>query len=190
MTAKDQAQEEGSGGGVQTSAYIVFGIGLVFFLTRQINLELFWFIGYDDLLQAVYLPSGVRILAVLLFGSLGVAGIVLGWILCHLLAGERTFFECFYLGVLFGGTAYLSLQVWQWYFQIDDSYSALSARLLISLVLVSAVITAMARFILIFLSDTEASFLSVFSIGFVGDTIGAFLVLYLFKLGLFLRRTG
>jgi len=175
-------------GGVQTSVLVICGIGLVFFLTRQINLELFSFIAYDDLAQAIYLPSGVRILAVLLFGLLGIAGIVLGWVLCHFLAGERTFFECLYLGILSGGTAYLSLQVWQWYFRIDDCYTALSAYLLVSLVLVSAFIAAVVRCILIFLSDAETSFLSVFSIGFIGDTIGAFLILYLFKLGLFLRR--
>ena len=127
-------------------------------------------------------------LAVLLFGPLCVLGIVLGWVFCHLLGGERTLIECLYLGVLSGITAFLSLQWWQWYFRVDDAYSALSARLLISLVLVSSFIATVIRFMVFYLSDPETPFLSVFLIGFVGDVIGTFLVLYLLRISLMLRR--
>lgn len=94
----------------------------------------------------IYLPAGVRLLAVSILGWMGVFGILLGWILCYLLLGEKTFLESVGLGLLYGVTAYFALWVWKWYYEIDDTFEKITSRLVIYLVFVSALISALIRF--------------------------------------------
>ena len=71
-------------------------IGVVFFITRQINLQVLHFSVHHDLAHIIYLPAGIRLLAVLLFGWLGIFGILIGWIFCYFFAHEKTLLECIF----------------------------------------------------------------------------------------------
>ena len=180
-------------GGLKIKTYIqyllpIFGIGIIFFLFRTLSLQMLTNHSYDDLTRLVYLPAGIRLLAVAIYGWIGILGIMLGWVFCHLYGEERTLLECIFLGLLSGATAYVSLRIWQWYYKINNSLGGLTSRLAISLVMISALISALVRFAYLHSVDPLTPFLSVFLIGLCGDILGSFVVLYVIKGGIYTLR--
>lgn len=182
-------QAGGGSVGVHFSIVIILGIGFIFYLARATGLEFFPFLMYGDLTQGFYWASGVRLLAVLLFGWLGALGIVCGWVFCYWLGGERTLLDCVLIGVLSGGAAYAALRLWQRCFQVDDGFELLTVRLLLFLVAISACISSFVRLAYLSVTEPELPLAWVFSLGFVGDILGCLAVLYLFKLTLHLYRS-
>lgn len=144
--------------------------------------------SYDDLTHLIYLPAGIRLLAVAIYGWIGVLGIILGWVLCHLYGNEKTLLECIFLGCLSGVTAYVSLLIWQWHYKINTSLEGLTSKLAISLVMISALISALVRYVYLQSIDPFTPFLSVFLIGLCGDILGSFLILYAIKCGMYVLR--
>jgi hypothetical protein len=93
-----------------------------------------------------------------------------------------------YFGFVSGFSAYLSLLIWQWYFQINNSLDSITSRLAIYLVLIFALISSLIRCIYLIFMDPQIPFFTVFTIGLIGDIVGCFIVLYLIKGGLYLYR--
>ncbi len=182
-----------SGGGLQVSPfyfylYGIVGVGLLFFLLRLISLYVLDFFVHNHLTMFIYLPSGIRLLAVSIFGWVGIFGILLGWVLCYLLMGEKTFLESVGLGLLSGATAYLALWVWKWHYEIDNAFEKITSRLVISLVFISALISALVRFLYLEIQNAETIFIDIFVIGLTGDLLGSFVVLYTIKLVLVMQK--
>jgi hypothetical protein len=163
-------------------------VGFSFFITRYINVQVLPFLAYDDLTQFIYLPAGVRLLAVAIFGWFGAVGILWGWILCYLLVGEKSLMECFFLGITSGVTAIASLHIWQIVFRVDDAFSQINAKNLLSLITLSALISAFVRYAYILGGDPTADFIAIFSIGLIGDISGSIIVIYSIRVGFLLRR--
>ena len=136
----------------------------------------------------IYLPAGIRILAVAIYGWVGVVGIMLGWVFCHIFGGEKTLSESLYFGFISGFSAYLSLLVWQWYFQINSSLDSITSRLAVYLVLICAFVSTLIRYAYLFSIDPLTPFFQVFTIGLIGDIVGSFIVLYMIKGGLYMLR--
>jgi hypothetical protein len=167
----------------------VFGIGIFFYLVQSFNTSLLSSISYNEFTYLIYLPAGIVILAVAIYGWIGILGITLGWVFCHLYNNEKTLLQCLELGLTFGVTAYTSLLIWQWYHNINNYLDDLTSRLVISLVLISAVVSAFIRYVVSVSIDPQTPFLLVFSIGMIGDLSGSFIVLYAIKGGIiFFRR--
>lgn len=170
--------------------YGIVGVGLLFFLLRLISLHALDFFVHNHLTMFIYLPAGVRLLAVSIFGWVGIFGILLGWILCYLLMGEQTFLESVGLGLLSGVTAYLALWVWKWHYEINNAFEKITSRLVISLVFISALISALVRFLYLEIQNSETIFMDIFVIGLTGDLLGSFIVLYAIKLVLVMQKAS
>lgn len=155
---------------------------------RMLSIKALSHAAYDDLTQFIYLPAGIRLLAVAIFGWMGILGITIGWVFCYIFFEERTLLGCIYLGLLSGSTAYVALLFWQRYFNINSALEGLTSRLAIALFLISAVISASIRYIYLNGVDPLTPFLSVFLIGLCGDIIGSFIVLYAIKGIIYLLR--
>jgi hypothetical protein len=166
----------------------IAAVGILFFLVRTLNLALFSSIDEDDLTHLVYLPAGIRLLAVAIYGRLGILGILFGWFLCYFFEDNKTLLESLCLGLISGLTAYLALQIWQKIFQIKDNLNGLTSRLAIFLVLISAVFSAFIRYLYLYSIDPLTPFGAVFLVGLTGDILGAFIVLYFIKLMIYLRK--
>jgi hypothetical protein len=148
---------------------------------RTLSIHTFSHIAYDDLTQLIYLPAGIRLVAVAICGWVGVLGIMLGWVFCHLYGDEKTFLECLLLGLISGSTAYAALLFWQLCYKIDYALEGLTSKLVIALVLITAVFSAFVRYVYLSSIDPTIPFLSVFFIGLCGDILGSFIVLYAIK---------
>jgi len=166
----------------------IFGIGIIFYLTRTLSTEMLSYIADDDLTRLVCLPAGIRLLAVAIYGWIGVLGVMLGWVFCNIFSGERTLFECLELGLISGITAYIALLVWQWYYSIGKNLEGLTLRLAIALVLISAAISSYIRYVILITNEPLTPFFPIFLIGFTGDVLGCFIVLYIIKGGLYLFK--
>lgn len=180
-------------GGLKIKTYIqyllpIFGIGIIFFLFRALSIQMLESHSYDELTRIVYLPAGIRLLAVAIYGWIGILGITLGWVFCYLYGEERTLLESLNLGLISGATAYASFLVWRWYYKINSALEGLTSKQAISLVLISAVISAFIRYVYLNDIDPITPFLTVFMIGFCGDLLGSFIVLYAMKGGIYLFR--
>jgi hypothetical protein len=167
---------------------MVLSVAIVFCIARTFNIQHMSSLAIDGLTQWIYLPSGIRLVAVVIFGWLGAAGIFFGWIFCHVFNNEKTLYECMFIGVISGLTALISLRIWRLAFGVNEVLVQLNLRLLVSLVIVSAFISALVRFAYIFSVDSKASLLEIFTVGFIGDILGSFIVLYLIKLIFFIKK--
>ncbi|MBU3587829.1 hypothetical protein ICN30_08280 [Polynucleobacter sp. 31A-FELB] len=150
-------------------------------MARYFNNQVLPFLAFDDLTQFVYLPSGIRLLAVAIFGWLGALGITLGWIFCHVVGGEKTFLECLFIGLISGATAMASWQIWQSFLKIEVDLDNLTLKYLLYLVSISSLVGAVVRYLYIASVDPLAQFWPILTIGLVGDVTGALIVLYLIK---------
>lgn len=180
-------------GGLQVNlAYLylygILGVGVSFFLLRYLSLHVLDFFAHNHLTVLIYLPAGIRLLAVSIFGWLGIFGILFGWILCYLFLEEQTFLESVVLGLLSGLTAYLSLWIWKWHYEIDNAFEKITTSLVISLVLISVLMYSFVRFFYLETQNSETVFVDIFVIGFIGDLLGSFAVLYAIKLFLGWRK--
>jgi len=152
-----------------------------FFLLRAICVQLLPSFSYDEFTHLINLSVGIGILAIAIYGWIGIIGIILGWIFCHIFGGEYTLLECLYFGFIHGFTTYISVLVWQWYFRINNAFEGLTSRLLVYLALIFAVISTFFRSLCIGSIDPIESFPLIFFIGIVGDLFGSFLVFYAVK---------
>ena len=146
------------------------------------------YIAYEELTRLVSLPAGIRLIAVVIYRWIGFLGIVLGSVFSSIFSGENLLFESLVLGLISGVTAYTALLVWQWHYRIGKNLEGLTLRLIIALVLISATISSCIRYLILVINDPLTSFLSVFLIGFTGDVLGCFIVLYIIKGGLYLFK--
>jgi hypothetical protein len=156
-------------------------IGFAFFAMRQLNIQASTLSVHSDVTNLVYFPAGISLLAVLIFNWLGVAGILLGWILCNLLTQEKTLLECIFHGLVSGLAAWVSLFLWQYYYRITENLVNLDLEKLLSLVLISSIIGSIMRCLVLWLMTAETDFVLIFSAGFIGDILGTFFILYLAK---------
>ena len=143
---------------------------------------------YYELTHLIYLPAGIRLLAVAIFGWVGILGIMLGWVLCGVFDGETTLLQSLSIGFISGFSAYFSVLMWQWYFQIGNSLDSITSRFAVYLVLICAFVSTLIRYAYLFSIDPLTPFLPVFTIGLIGDIVGCFIVLYMIKGGLYMLR--
>ena len=143
---------------------------------------------YQDFHIQISLAGSIRLLAVAIYGWIGVFGIVLGWFFGYLYGVEKTLMECLYFGFISGFAAFISVLIWQWYFRINNAFEGLTSLLAIYLVFICALISSLIRYIYLASIDPLTSYLMVFAIGFVGDILGSFFVLYAIKGGLYFYR--
>lgn len=162
-------------------------IGLIFFIARQVNLQLLTSIAFNDLTQFIYVPAGVRFCAVLIYGWLGVFGIFIGWILSHVIGGEKTLIECIFLGIISGFTAMASFQIGKSVFDINDALHNLNLKKLYALILFCSLISSLIRYLYIYGIDPSIKFHAIFIIGYIGDVLGTFFILYLLRGAAYLK---
>jgi hypothetical protein len=154
----------------------------------MLNLFIFSSIDESDLTHIVYLPAGIRLLAVAIYGRLGIIGILFGWFLCYFFEDDKTILESLCLGLISGVTAYLALKIWHKFFHIKNDLEGLTSRLAIFLVIVSAIFSTSVRYLYLYSIDPLTPFGPIFLVGLTGDILGAFIVLYFIKLTIYLIK--
>ena len=78
--------------------------------------------------------------------------------------------------------------IWKYHYRINDNFEGITSLLAVYLVFICALISSLIRYIYLASIDPLTSFIMVFAIGFVGDILGSFFVLYAIKGGLYFYR--
>ena len=166
----------------------IFGIGILFSAFRTFSISaLPQFFDYEHA-HLIYLPAGIRLLAIAIYGWIGVLGITLGWVFCNVYGGEKTLLESMFYGFISGSSVYFSLFLWRCLFQVNSNLDSITSRLAVYLVLICAFFSTLVRYAYLFSIDPLTPFFPVFTIGLIGDIVGCFIVLYMIKGGLYLYR--
>lgn len=163
-------------------------IGIIFFLVRTVCVQLLPEFSYNEFIHLLNLPVGISLLATVIYGWIAILGIVLGYLFCHVFGGEYTFFESLNFGIISGFTCYISVLVWQWHFRINNAFEGLTARLLVCLALIFAVISTFFRSIYIGSINPIESLPVIFFVGIVGDLLGSLIDLYVIKGGIYFYK--
>ena len=156
---------------------------LAFFLLCEVNDLLFQHLAYSPGVSWIFLPSGLRLLLVLMFGGAGAIGVALGSFADGL--GREAGLEVTVAAAMISG---LAPWLARWFclksLKIQSDLNALSARQLVQMAAIFSVFSAVlhqALYVGVGMSPTFAQGAAIMAIG---DLLGTLLVIYTFKLAM------
>jgi hypothetical protein len=161
-----------------TQALLVFMCGLSYFYAFKLNLHWFDWFEFSHGTNWVFIPSGLRLLFVLVLVRTGAIGIALSSIAINYNLGdsENHIFNIV-TGLISGGAPYLARHVCIAWLKLDSHMRNLSARTLLHVSIVFALTNALLHQLWFFWNDRTANFItSTFAMA-SGDWFGTVLVL-------------
>ena len=164
---------------------IVTGTAFVYAGLYFLNGVLFPALILSAHVSLIFLPSGVRLICVLLFGPWGALGIVLGGMLTSLIAPSEVFGPTLVGAWVISGLApFLAREAGIRFLHIDRQLTSLSGMDLLKLSVVFAAFNAVMHQLWFSGQGLSGDFLSQTWSMAVGDWLGAALLLYAFKFAL------
>jgi hypothetical protein len=164
---------------------IVSGTALVYAGLYFLNEALFPALILSTHISLIFLPSGVRLIGVLLFSHWGALGIVLGSALTSLLAPPELLGPTLFGAWVISGLApWLAREVGIRFLHMDRQLTNLSGTDLLKLSVVFAAFNAVMHQLWFYWQGLGGNFFSQTWSMAVGDWLGAVLLLYAFKFAL------
>lgn len=164
------------------SALIVIAIAIIWLLLDSLNRKYFGFLQVSDFVYSIYWLSGIRLIAVILFGWLGVLGICLGYILGGINIRGFSYQDAISLGVLSSLAPMIAYIIWQKLTRVGNLFENVSFPQLFCLVLLHSVFTALFRNIYFFAMDKPNGYEQIL-LTFSANFLGTFILVYLLKWG-------
>lgn len=162
------------------NAATVFVIAIFWVLLDYLNKRYFSFLQVSDFVYSIYWLSGIRLIAVILFGWLGVLGIGIGYVVGGISIRGFTPQDALALGILSALAPLIAYRVWQHWTGINNDFKDVGIKQLFALVLLHSVLTAIFRNAY-FLSAGKPNGLNQILTLFSANIVGTFLLLYLFR---------
>lgn len=161
-----------------TSLYVVAGIALIYWLLYQLNDWLFTNFEVSKSVSWIFLPAAIRVIAVLLFGWEGVAGLLSGSIVMAFpWHGDASVNSCT-VSVLSSISPMLAVMSGIYLMKTKADLHGLRAKQLFVFALLGALFNSVIQNLYFQLSGTAKSWLTDLAPMFVGDFIGTMIVLY------------
>lgn len=163
---------------LQTQALLVLGCAVAYFYAFKLNLYWFDWIEFSHGVNWVYIPSGLRLLFVLLFTRLGGIGVALSSIAVNYSYGdtEAHIFNIF-TGVISGASPCVARYLARRWFNLDPLLTNLTGRDFFKLSVLFAAVNALLHQLWFFWVDKTSDFLASTAAMVVGDWLGTVLVL-------------
>jgi len=163
----------------------VTGTAFVYAGLYFLNEALFPALVLSTHISLIFLPSGIRLISVLLFSHWGALGLVFGSVLTSLLAPpELVGPTLFGAWVISGLAPWLAREVGIRFLHMDRQLTNLSGTDLLKLSVVFAAFNSVMHQLWFYWQGTGGSFFSQTWSMAVGDWLGAVLLLYAFKFAL------
>jgi len=167
----------------QRQLIIVGATALAYYGLFQLNLLLFSFAGYSTGVSWVYLPSGLRLVFILLFVELGALGIVLA----SAVISFNQYFSTDYItalgaSLISGFAPWLARLICIDQLKLHSQLDQLTPGILVKTAIVFSVLSATMHQLLYSWSGHTENFLKSTSVMALGDLVGAIVMLYLAKL--------
>lgn len=161
---------------------IVAGTGFFYSLLFIINDWLFGSLGFSSATHWIYLPSGLRLVFVLLFGFCGALGVAIGSItVAYFYYFQTAPVLAVGAGIISGLAPFLSRLVCHHRFGLDLDLQNLTRSRLIIIAALFALISASMHQIFFTWHGLTEDFLTTIAVMAFGDFMGSILMLYMAK---------
>lgn len=153
----------------------ILSVTLVWVFFYRLSLWAFSYFEYNPRVYWVFLPAGIRMMAVFVFGWLGVVGLFIGSALTN-----EVQLSTYVLGLsaISALSPMLALLACRRFFVLESSLTGLSARQLLVFTLVGALLNAVLSQLYFYYTNMEASYFGTIPM-FVGDVLGTLLIFFL-----------
>ena len=155
----------------------IAGSAIGFYLLCELNDWLFRALAYAQGVSWVFLPSGLRLGLVLMFGGAGAVGVVIGSLFVGL-DRPQALGVTVVAALLSGFAPWLARWVCLRALGLRDNLSHLKARQLMQMALIFALISAVLHQVLYVSTGMSESLLKGTAVMALGDLLGTVLVLY------------
>lgn len=153
-------------------------VALAYLLFYRLNAWLFDEIKVSDFVSWIFLPAAIRMVAVLLLGWAGVAGLFIGSLLTIVPVLVQDPAHALTLATLSSVMPILAARAVQKLAGISTDLSGLMARHLFLFSLAGGLVNSVAHIAYFMLHDETLSHLGSLPAMFVGDTVGTLVMLY------------
>ena len=159
---------------------------VLFVLFFQLNGWVFASLAYSEGISWVFLPAGFRVILVLVFGLPGAIGLMLGsWYIDSASITTTAWFFPFFNGVVSGLTPWVVMKVLIHRGWLQPQLQSMSGQKLLQLTVIFSAASALSHQLLWWWLERPASniWIDVWPM-FIGNALGALLMLYGFKFAL------
>jgi hypothetical protein len=165
---------------------LVLTSAFLFVLFFKLNGWIFSNFVYSEGICWVFLPAGFRVVLVLVLGLPGALGLVVGsWFIDSALFSADTWLLPFLNGLVSGLTPWLVMKYLQHKGQLKPQIMSMTAQRLLQITLIFSAASAISHQLLWWLFERpDANILIDFWPMFIGNALGALLMLYGFKFAL------
>ena len=156
---------------------IVGLIALIWIVLEAINQGYFGFLKITELEYFVYWLSGLRLVAIILFGWIGYWGIFIGYFLGEIFSGDTIFYAAA-LSALSSLAPMIAYRYWQSATNKNDDFEQVDFIQLCYLVFLHSLLTALFRNFYFFFAD-QVYGIDQLTMSFTANVLGSFAFLYL-----------
>ncbi len=161
---------------------IVGSIAVIWLLLDSLNRNYFGFLQVSEFIYSIYWLSGIRLIAVILFGWPGVFGICIGYILGGINIRGFSYEDAVSLGILSSLAPLVAYKAWQKITNVGDFFERVTFPQLFCLVLLHSVFTAIFRNLYFFAMNKPNGYEQIL-LTFSANFLGTFILVYLLKWG-------
>ncbi len=170
----------------KNSLLCVGGVAIAWLFFFKLNSFIFSYLEKSQFVTLVFMPAGVRLVAVLIFNELGVIGLFVGALITSPIVGTNLT-EALIISLISALNPYLSVLITKRLLHVDNLLKKLHAKELILMGLFSALLNSLSHYFYFSLSNLHMSLESCEHM-LIGDLLGITLMLFLFGLSLKLMR--
>lgn len=162
-------------------------VGLAWVLLFKLNHILFFQLDESKLINWIFLPAGLRLIAILLFNFKGVVGLLIGALITSI-PMEMSFKHTIMICLISAFNPYFAFKVSNSLLKIKISLTGLTSRQLFLMSFIYAVFNSLSHnFYYYFFGITQEFLINTVKM-FTGDLLGSLLMLYLLSLSIKLVR--
>ena len=181
---------------ISSERWRVFLVGVL--ISALLYSALFFFndwltetVKYDLGVSWIYLPAGLRLFLILIFGLSGAIGIAFAsFAISYSGAFPSDLVTCMGIGLISGFAPLLAMRVVLSNIYISNDLSNLSMQKIILCVVVYALMSAGLHQLWFELRGLESGSLNHFLVMFIGDVLGSITLIALIKYGIYLIKRG
>ena len=157
---------------------LVLGCTLVYFYAFKVNLVLFDWLNFSHGTNWIFLPSGLRLLFVLVLIQSGAVGVAIASCLINFVYGEDGLYTFkIVTGIISGSAPLIARQICIDYFKLDPNIKNLTSKMYFIVSVVFAFISGFMHQIWYYWNGATDNFLASALVMSIGDWCGSVLIL-------------
>ena len=163
--------------GIKRLTIEVIAVALTWVLFYRLSLWVFSYFEYNPRVYWIFLPAGIRMISVFIFGWTGVLGLFLGSVITN---DAQMSHNVVYLAAISSLSPMLAIRLCKWCYNIPSNLQGLKGKQLMGFALAGAFVNGLFSSLHFYYSGISQS-LDSFLPMFVGDLLGTIIIFYLSK---------